>query len=274
MGLSEITITPAAGRLGAIVEGLDLSQPVDGDVVEGLRSLLDEHLVLFFPGQDLDDEAHLAFALRFGDFYVHPLARVNGATSPQCGHIVDDVDHPPFQDNWHTDVSWDPEPPTHGCLRMIDRPASGGDTIFSNMYVAYELLSAPLQRFLDGLTAFHTMGEGTAFASKAGAAIADSARTLVPGAHRAVIGTHPHTGRRYLDVNAGFTQSIDELTRAESRRILDLLFDHASHPNLQVRWVWSPGDVVLWDERCTQHFAVADYFPQRREVARVNVIER
>ncbi len=272
MGTLDITVKPAAGALGAVVDGLDLAS-IDDAGVSSLRSLLDDHLVLFFPGQQLDDDSQLAFALRFGDFYVHPLARVNGAVSPRCGHIVDDVEHPPFQDKWHTDVSWDPAAPTHGVLRMIERPERGGDTIFANMYAAFDRLSAPMQEFLGGLTARHTMGMGTAFRSKSGDDTTDRARELVPGADRPVVGVHPRTGRRYLDVNAAFTESILELAPAESDAVLRLLFAHVTNPNFQVRWMWSPGDVVLWDERPTQHFAVADHYPQRREVARVNVVE-
>lgn len=270
--LSEMTVTKASGTLGAVVEGIDLETDLDDATVDALRALLDEHLVLFFPRQHLDDDAHLALALRFGDFYVHPLARVNGAVSPRCGHIVDDADHPPFQDKWHTDVSWDPEPPTHGFLRMIDRPARGGDTMFADMYAAYDALSEAMRRFLDGLTAWHSMGEGSSFRSKAGDAVANAAGELVPGAHRPVVGVHPRTGRRYLDVNEAFTQSIVELSPVESRSVLDLLFAHVAQPNRQVRWVWSPGDVVIWDERPTQHYAVTDHCPQRREVARGSVV--
>ena len=273
-GTATMTVTRASGTLGAVVEGVDLRTDVDDELVDSFRRLLDEHLVLFVPRQQLDDEAHLALALRFGDFYVHPLARATGATEPRCGHIVDDADHPPFQDTWHTDVSWDPEPPTHGFLRMIDRPAHGGDTLFADMYAAYDRLSEPMRTLLDGLTAWHTMGEGRSFRSKASDAVTDAAGDLVPGAHRPVVGVHPRTGRRYLDVNAAFTRSIVEVTPTESSALLALLFAHVAVPNHQVRWVWSPGDVVIWDERPTQHLAVADHYPQRREVARVNVIER
>src|SRR5690349_12688318 len=154
-----ITLRPAAGALGAIVDGFDLRRPLRPDEVHQLHQLLVDHLVLFFRGQDLDDEQHLRFALNFGDYYTHPIARA-GNHAPRVGHIVDDADHPPFQDQYHTDVSWDAQPPTFGILRMIDRPISGGDTIFSNMYAAYDALSDTMKRCIDGLTAWHDMGEG------------------------------------------------------------------------------------------------------------------
>lgn len=264
-------ITPVAGTLGAVVEGLDL-RSVDEATVTTLRSLLLDHQVLVLPGQhQLDDEAQVALMLRFGEPYLHPIARAVGQTELKAGHIVDDAEHPPFQDQYHTDVSWDPEPPTWGCLRMIERPPAGGDTLFVNMHAAYEALSPAMQRALEGLTAWHDPGEGKAFRSKSGDAATDAAEQLVPGASHPIVAVHPETGRPHLYVNRGFTRRIEQFTPAESRAVLDLLFAHVEQPNFQMRWTWSVGDVVIWDERCTQHFAVADHYPSRREVARVNV---
>jgi taurine dioxygenase len=226
-----------------------------------------------FPGQHLDDDQQLRFALQFGDFYVHPMARAT-SPGPRAAHIVDDADHPPFQDQYHTDVSWDLEPPTFGVLRMIDRPPRGGDTVFANMYTAYERLSETMRRCIEGLTAWHDMGPGIAFRSKSGDAVTDAAAALQPGAEHPVVGEHPLTGRRFLYVNRGFTRRICGLHEDESDALLRVLIDHTTSPNFQVRWNWSVGDVVMWDERCTQHFAVADFFPLRREVARVNVLSQ
>jgi taurine dioxygenase len=228
---------------------------------------------LFFPGQHLDDDEHLQFALQFGEYYVHPIARAT-SPAPRAAHIVDDADHPPFQDQYHTDVTWDSQPPTFGVLRMIERPARGGDTVFANMYTAYDRLSDTMKQCIDSLVAWHDMGPGVAFRSKSGDAATDAAVALQPGAEHPVVGVHPITGRRYLNVNRGFTRRICGMHEAESDAVLRCLLDHTTSPNFQVRWNWNVGDVVLWDERCTQHFAVADFFPQRREVARVNVTSR
>ena len=265
-----ITARPAAGALGAIVEGIDLRRALAADEVDHLHRLLLDDLVLFFPGQDLDDDEHLRFALSFGDYYTHPIARA-ARLGPRAGHIVDDDEHPPFQDQYHTDVSWDSQPPTFGVLRMIDRPVSGGDTVFANMYTAYDRLSDTMKGCVNGLTAWHDMGEGKAVRSKSGDTATDKAAELQPGAEHPVVGVHPVTGRRYLYVNRGFTRRICGMHKDESDALLRCLVDHTTSPNFQVRWNWSVGDVVMWDERCTQHFAVADFFPQRREVARVNV---
>lgn len=265
-----LTVRPAAGALGAIVEGFELHRRLLPDEVDQVHQLLLDHLVLFFPRQDLDDDEHMRFALNFGDYYTHPIARA-GSHSPRVGHIVDDADHPPFQDEYHTDVSWDSQPPTFGILRMIARPVSGGDTIFANMYTAYDRLSDTMKGCIDGLTAWHDIGETKAFRSKSGDAATDKAIELQPGAEHPIVGVHPVTRRRFLYVNRGFTRRICGMHKGESDALLRCLVDHATNPNFQVRWTWSPGDVVLWDERCTQHFAVADFFPQRRETARVNV---
>ena len=273
MTTAHLTVRPAAGALGAIVEGIDLRRALHSDEIDDVHQLLLEHLVLFFPNQHLDDDEHLRFALSFGDFYTHPIARA-ARQGPRAGHIVDDADHPPFQDQYHTDVSWDSEPPTFGVLRMIDRPASGGDTVFANMYTAYDRLSDTMKGCIDGLVAWHDMGEGKAFRSKSGDAATDTALELQPGAEHPVVGVHPVTRRRFLNVNRGFTRRICGMHKDESDALLRCLVDHATSPNFQVRWNWTVGDVVLWDERCTQHFAVADFYPQRREVARVNVTSR
>jgi taurine dioxygenase len=157
-------------------------------------------------------------------------------------------------------------------LRMIDRPAVGGDTVFTNMALAFERLAPEMQAMVEPLRAWHDIGDGQAFRSKSAAETVERAAALVPGAEHPVVGIHPITGRKHLYVNRGFTRHICGVPPTVSAALLAALFEHAERPNFQVRWNWSVGDVVLWDERCTMHYAVADHYPQRREVARVNVI--
>jgi taurine dioxygenase len=274
--MTESTITGLKVRLlggciGAEVTGVDLRAPLDDATLGEIRDLLDQHLVLCFPGQALDDDAHLAFALRFGVPYVHPIGRTAGQTAAGVEHIVDSVENPPYQDKWHTDVSWDPHPPVYGTLRAIDIPSRGGDTLWANMYAVYDALSPVLQRVIAPLSAVHDMGNAAAFITKAGADLVTRTRQAFPGAEHPVVGVHPSTGRRYLNVNKEFAASIVGMHPKESAVLLELLTDVATHPNLQMRYSWTPGDVVIWDERVTQHFAVADYLPERREMARVAV---
>jgi taurine dioxygenase len=269
--VTALTVRPRGGCIGAEVSGVDLRTPLADARVAEVRALLDEHLVLFFPVQALDDDEHLAVALRFGSPYVHPLARTAGLTSAGVEHIIDSVEQPPYQDRWHTDVSWDPQPPVYGTLRAIDIPSRGGDTLWANMYAAYDALSPALQRAIEPLSAIHDMGNATAFITKAGVDLVTRTREAFPGAEHPVVGVHPATGRRYLNVNREFTARIVGMHPNESTALLELLTDAATNPNFHVRYAWTPGDFVIWDERVTQHFAVADYLPERREMARVAV---
>ena len=186
-------------------------------------------------------------------------------------HIIDDIEHPPYQDKWHTDVSWDPRPPAYGTLRSIDIPSRGGDTIWASMYAAYDALSPVMRQAIDPLVALHDMGIGTAFVSKAGAEIVARTREQFPGAEHPVVGVHPITGRKFLNVNQGFTRRIVGMHDDESTALLGFLVDHATHPNFQVRYSWKVGELAIWDERCTHHFAVADFLPERREMARIAI---
>jgi taurine dioxygenase len=269
--ITALRVRPRGGCIGAEVTGVDLGAPLTDASLGELRDLLDEHLVLFFPGQALDDDQHLACALRFGLPYVHPLGRTAGQTSAGVEHIVDSVERPPFQDKWHTDVSWDSQPPVYGTLRAIEIPSRGGDTLWANMYAAYDALSPVLQRAIEPLSAVHDMGNATAFIAKAGADLVARTRARFPGAEHPVVGVHPGTGRRFLNVNKEFTASIVGMHPGESTGLLEVLTDVATNPNFQVRYSWTAGDFVIWDERVTQHFAAADYMPERREMARVAV---
>lgn len=270
--MPDVTVRRLTSVLGAEITGLPRVDTIDDTTLAELLRLVHEHQVVFIADQhDLDDAGHLAFMLRIGAPYVHPLARVAGRTEPMVERIVDDADHPPFQDRWHTDVSWDVEPPRIGSLRPIDMPATGGDTLWASTIAAYETLSPKLRDTLDGLTAHHDIGSGEAFRSKGGEEVFRMARELLPDTRHPVIGTHPVTGRRSLDVNKQFTRRIVELEPDESDALLGFLVDHAVHPNHCLRHTWSIGELCLWDERTTQHFATADHYPARREMARVAV---
>jgi taurine dioxygenase len=269
--LTALKVRPLGGYIGAEVTGVDLREPLPDAALAEIRQLLDEHLVVFFPAQALDDDQHLRFALGFGEPYIHPLGRTAGRTSAGVERIVDSVEHPPYQDKWHTDVSFDPYPPVYGTLRAVDIPSKGGDTVWASMYAAYDSLSPLLQELIAPLSAVHDMGRATAFITKAGANLVARTREAFPGAEHPVVGVHPSTGRRYLNVNREFTARIVGMHPDESAALLRLLTDQATNPNHLVRYSWTPGDFVIWDERVTQHFAVADYLPERREMARVAV---
>lgn len=264
-------VTPA---IGALVEGTDLSRDLEQRDVEQLRDLLAQHQVLFFRDQPLTPQEQVRFAARFGTLHVHPIYPVLPEI-PEILVLDTSKDFLPDNDNWHTDVTFSDTPPLAGILSAKQMPSSGGDTLWSSCSAAYEALSEPMRRMLEGLTAQHSVAKSfpagrwqndPAFKERYERAIAKH-----PPVNHPVVRTHPVTGRKGLFVNSGFTTHINELRPTESRALLDFLDAHASRPEFTVRWRWKVHDVVFWDNRVTQHYAVADYLPERRVVYRATV---
>lgn len=247
-------ITKISGTIGASVSGLDL-RDLDDSTFDLLHDAWLEHLVLFFPGQHLDPAHQRDFAARFGTLEVHPLTeKLDGVPEVTVLHS----DRGGRADVWHTDVVFLPEPPIAAVLQQISAPEVGGDTMWANQYAAFDSLSAPMQAFLTDLTAIHTAWP--------------QGRPDLQ-AERSVVITHPDTGRRALAVNRLFTKRIPQLSRAESDALLAQLFDHGDRPEFTCRWRWSPGDIAIWDNRCTRHYAIGDY-DEERVMHRVTVLGR
>ena len=260
MNLTVDRLTPLTG---AIIGDVDL-RTVDDAGLNEIEELLMEHLVLFFPGQALEPEAQRDLALRIGDLDVAPF----GPKHPDVAEMtVLDQQAPKGEgaDAWHSDNTFRAEPPKYTMLQAVLLPEHGGDTCWANMYEAYDALSAPMQRFLEGLTAEHDLSKTLAVAIQKGLSNADlgEMRKLFPPEHHPVIRTHPRTGRKALFVNGNFTTRIDGLSDAESDKILHLLLEHVQSPYFQCRFRWQPGTLALWDNRCLQHFAVPDYTSRR-----------
>lgn len=260
------TLTP---HLGAEVDGLDLSQPLDEQELRDLHAAFADWSVLVFRDQHLDREAHKAFGRYFGELHTHPLHH-NRKGDPEILVVKTTKDSPyTAGDAWHTDVTCDPIPPLASALYVTETPSvGGGDTLYADMYLAHELLSPPMQRFLEGLTAVHD----------GGIPYVGSYNTVppeggYPRSRHPVIAVHPVTGRKILYVNSGFTSHIEGLRRWESRALLDTLFRLiADTPRLIARVRWEPNTLTLWDNRCTQHHAVWDYHPHSRYGERVSVV--
>jgi taurine dioxygenase len=253
--------------IGAEVTGVDLARPLNGLEFETIRSALLEHLVLFFRDQSLTPAQHKAFGRRFGELHVHPapLGILDG--DPEVIIVQADANSRRIAGEvWHSDVSCDACPPMASILHLKEVPAVGGDTLFANMYAAYESLSDSMRRFLSGLTAIH---DGRR--NYEGRPTAPSRGAEYPRAEHPVIRTHPETGRDALFVNRMFTTRIAQLSEAESAAILDMLFRHIERPEFQCRFRWEPNSVAFWDNRCAQHQAVWDYFPERRYGHRVTI---
>jgi taurine dioxygenase len=238
--------------------------------LEELRSAWAAHLVLTFPEQTLDREAHKAFGRAFGTLHVHPLNHARGGDDEILVVKTDANSKYTAGDGWHTDVSCDAIPPLGSALYIKEVPSNGGgDTLFANMYLAWEALSEGLQNFLVDKFAMH---DG-ALPYVGAYGVAPPEGSNYPRNRHPIAPRHPVTGRRLLYVNSGFTSHIEGLKREESRAILDLLFRHIErNPRFQCRVRWQPGTLTLWDNRCTQHHALWDYYPESRYGERVSIV--
>lgn len=265
-------IEPLTPTLGATVHGVDLGFDLADDVIAAIRGALLDHLVLFFRDQPLDDERHLAFAMRFGPLSVPPLTTAYQDTPAVT--VLDQVNpRGEGADQWHSDNSFMAQPPLGSILRCVRLPAGGGgDTCFASSYAAYERLAAPLRDLVDGLEAVHDITKPLtkAIASRHTTLdLAETQKRWPPVTHPVVI-THPETGRRALYVNRNSTTRIVGLEERESDALLALLCDQFLSPDIQCRFRWEPGSVAFWDNRSVQHYAVADYH-HRRVMHRVTV---
>ena len=274
---TSLTVEPVAGALGATVTGLDLTTVTVGAQLDGLRRALADHLVVFLPEQDLslDDLERVTELLGGRDTtpFVDPLE-----DRPYVIRVVKEpTDFLNFANAWHSDLSYLPAPPAYTLLHAWDVPDHGGDTVWSNQYLAYETLSAGLRTTLDRLGAVHSAGMayGTGglldqVKDLTSMAIAPSAEAYAEHVHPAVV-VHPVTGRRALYVNPVYTTRFAGWTREESRALLAQLHRHSINENFTCRLRWSVGSLAIWDNRCTMHNALNDYSGVRREMYRTSV---
>ena len=225
----QIEVEPLTPTIGAVVSGVDLTEPVDDALLSEIHAAWMAHLVLFFRGQPMSPEQHLAFGRRFGELHIHPAAPYAHDT-PELMVIHTDKDS--FRNNgerWHSDVSADEEPPMGSLLHIHQVPSRGGDTSWSNMYAAYEALSPTMQTLLDPLTAQHASDYSGQYGDH-------QPQRESPQAVHPVIRTHPVTKQKALFVNEVFTRRINELSREESRAVLNFLFDHVKNINFLCRF--------------------------------------
>lgn len=253
--LAGLELRPMSGHIGIEVHGLDVAALDEGEV-RAVRQLWLDNLVVVFAGQDHLDEAGLAeFAARFGPLYRHPLTMTKASNPVHPINV-------PAGGYWHSDVTFAEEPPMGTMLHARTVPPKGGDTLWANMYLAYEALSPPMRSFVDGLRAVHDFDHFYRYP------MGDSLETdqfildqkkQIPLPSHPVVRTHPETGRKALFVNESFTSHIEGLTAAESRTLLDHLYRHSVRPEFICRHRWSPGDICFWDNRCTMHYPIDDW---------------
>jgi len=269
MGFERIQVKPVTGRIGAEIEGVNLSEPLEDATFAEIREAFLTHCVVFFRDQSLTFESQKALARRFGELHIHP-AIPGPEGHPEIMAIHTDENSTYIAgERWHSDVSCDEEPPLGTLLYLHTVPEVGGDTLFSNMYAAYEALSDRMKDYLDGLTALHD-GEPQYRGRYADKGVNDADR-VYPRANHPVVRTHPDTGRKCLFINPIFTMRINGIPRVESDAVLKMLFEHCANEDFQVRFRWRPGSIAFWDNRCAQHLAIWDYFPQVRSGYRVTI---
>ena len=269
MGYETIEITPMTPRIGAEVRGIDLTKSLGNQQFQELHDALMEHSVLFFRDQDVDVEQHKNFGRLFGELHIHP------GSPPPPGHPEILIVHADKNskhiagENWHSDVTCDPEPPMGSILHLWEVPKSGGDTLFASMEAAYDDLSERMKTYLEGLNATHS-GEKI-YRGRYNDKNHDDTNLTYPKNVHPVVRTHRVTGRKSIFVNKTFTTHINDLPKAESDSILAFLYSHCAKPDYQVRFKWQPHSIAFWDNRCVQHLALWDYYPQVRSGYRVTI---
>lgn len=266
-------LEPLTPSIGAVVAGIDLSQQLDDETLKGLRAALLDRKVLFFRDQDITTEQHLAFARTFGALEVHPFAP-HKPGYPEVLAITHDENSRGRENAWHSDVTWRLEPSLGSILRALEVPPVGGDTLFSDMYAAYDGLPDEVRAKIDGRTAIHDFAHfrlGLRKQGKSEAEIEEFNKKYPPAEHP-VVRTHPETGRKGLYVNVAFTQHIVGMDKTESDALLKYLYAQAAIPEYQCRFRWQENSIAFWDNRACQHYAVSDYWPAVRRMERVTII--
>ena len=273
MQASELKVRRIAGGCGAEIEGVHLAQELDGDLVDQLRRLLLEHLVIFFRGQDLSPGQFMRFAERFGEPMEYPMLKgLDGF--PMITQVVkSEHEKQNFGGVWHSDTTYLEKPPMGTMLLAREVPPYGGDTIFANQYLAYEALSEGMKRLLDGLAGVSdsALADASRYREDVDPANRrwDAKKRLV--AQHPVARTHPETGRKALYVNIGHTARFADMTAEESAPLLQYLFQHQRQEEFTCRFSWQPGSLAFWDNRAVQHYPINDYQGHRRLMHRITL---
>jgi taurine dioxygenase len=270
---THLEFAPLTPTIGAEVGGIDLREPVDAATLRTLREALLEWKVIFFRDQDITTEQHLAFARLFGELEVHPFAPHKHGY-PEVLAISHGPGNRGRENTWHSDVTWRLEPSLGSVLRAIEVPSVGGDTLFADMYAAYEGLSDTVKEKIEGRKAIHDFThfrKGMRKRGKSEAEIEEFNREY-PEVEHPIVRTHPETGRKGIYVNAAFTLRIVDMEQAESDSLLRHLYAQAAIPEYQCRFRWQKNSIAFWDNRASQHYAASDYYPAVRTMERVTII--
>lgn len=267
------TVKPLTPTIGAEVHDIDLSVPMDQPMLAALRQTLLEWKVIFFRDQNITTEQHLAFARNFGELEVHPFAPQKEGF-PEILPITHDENNKGKENVWHSDVTWRECPSLGSILRAIEVPQVGGDTLFSDMYAAYDNLPDDIKSKIDDAIAVHDFAHFRIAMRKRGKSEAEieEMNKKYPMVEHPVIRTHPETGRKGIYVNAAFTQYIKGWDKDKSDAMLAYLYAQAAIPEYQCRFRWQKNSLAFWDNRACQHYAASDYWPAVRRMERATII--
>ena len=268
-----LAIAPLVGGLGAELRGVDLSAPLADDVVAAIRQALLAHLVVFFPDQNLSPAQLAALGQRFGVLGRYPF--VDGLPGHPEVIEVKKLEHERsnFGGVWHSDTTYLPQPPLGSMLFALEVPPTGGDTLFANMYAAYDRLSDGMKKLLAGLRVVNSSAKADVTRTREdliAASPGHAARGVFEAVHP-VVRTHPESGRKALYVNPAHSVRFDGMTEDESAPLLGFLYRHQVEPEFLCRYRWRVGSLAFWDNRSTMHYPLNDYHGYRRRMLRVTI---
>lgn len=269
----QIVVKPVAGRIGAEISGIQLSRNLDPQILQSLKKAILKYKVVFIRHQGhLDDQEQEAFASLLGKPIVHPTVPAKDGSN----YILElNSDHGGRANSWHTDVTFEAAYPKYSILRAVVTPEAGGDTVWANTATAYENLPLPLRNLADQLWALHTneydyAAQRTNVSTESIQHYQNVFTSIVYETEHPVVHVHPETGERNL-LLGHFVKKFVDISSADSTQLFNILQNHVIQLENTVRWKWSPGDVVIWDNRSTQHYAVNDYDQALRVVRRVTI---
>ncbi len=270
-----ITVEPIAGALGAEIGGVNIAEELDDAVIAEIRQALLDNLVIFFRDQELPVDRHKAFSRRFGDLFIHPNYQLGQEDKETVYLLRKPGDAGAAGEWWHADTTMMETRPMGAILYALETPDYGGDTMFSNQYMAYDSLSDGMKASLEGLKAVHSdirvAGPQSDVNKKRSSKVRDDSNWQPTVHSHPVVAIHPETGRKCLYVNSVYTVQLDGMTEAESAPILDFLYEHQSRPEFTCRFRWRKGSVAFWDNRCTVHYAIHDNFDSVRRMQRTQI---
>ncbi len=267
----EINVKPYAPNIGGVITGVDLSKDISDYEQNFIKEAFHKYQVLFFQEQlEISPENHIKLGKCFGDLHIHPAApKMKSFPEIFEIHTHKDSKISNGAEEFHSDVSCDTEPPLGTMLQLHILPQYGGDTMFSNMYMAYDSLSKPMQNFLNGLRASHESEHF--YRNRYEKQDQLDPKKKYPSAIHPIVRTHPETKKKALYINKFFTTKIEGLSKQESNLILEFLFNHCEKTDFQIRYIWNKNDMAFWDNRCTLHKAIWDYHPMERKGRRVTI---